>query len=380
MLKMLLRIDLSDQGSFFSTENVRDLKLYASIKVLYGTTDYTSSTKNLFPNMITNYTPTQNDTFFFAPGVVIPRVKLKDIYTTHGIKSVRNPSSANRIFVGAKTMDKLLDTQWFYLCETKSFLDFITYYYESGNLDEYDYNKLKDALEFYTEAHVLCTSFTTGRILQNQRLPYQIHSDCISGYNRSVSLLDEEHQELYEYIKDLVVYDETSLAPYINGPDAIVIDAQVKETLASMLGSSDNENWTVAMEIMANCNYEESLLYLVDLLYDYGSRIETMPSKNHVNFKTLATYLGLRTNDLDINKDEAIKILVDKNAVTSFNMQYFLDKFKKDVTYSKYFTVKAVTYTEEIDKLLKEELISTIKEDYKPEPEPEYGIDNNIFN
>jgi hypothetical protein len=105
-----------------------------------------------------------------------------------------------------------------------------------------------------------------------------------------------------------------------------------------------------------------------------------MPSKNHVNFKTLATYLGLRTNDLDINKDEAIKILVDKNAVTTFNMQHFLDKFKKDVTYSKYFTVKAVTYTEEIDKLLKEELISTIKEDYKPESEPEYGIDNNIFN
>jgi hypothetical protein len=48
----------------------------------------------------------------------------------------------------------------------------------------------------------------------------------------------------------------------------------------------------LAMEIMANSKYVESLIYLELLFYRYAGRISDRHTKNHVNFKSLLGYLG----------------------------------------------------------------------------------------
>jgi hypothetical protein len=46
------------------------------------------------------------------------------------------------------------------------------------------------------------------------------------------------------------------------------------------------------MEIMANANYLDSLLYLEMLFFHHASEIDNSKTKNHVNFKSLKNYIG----------------------------------------------------------------------------------------
>ncbi len=68
-----------------------------------------------------------------------------------------------------------------------------------------------------------------------------------------------------------------------------------------MFKSSDKDNHIMAMEIMANSNYVESALYLLLLLEEYGHRIADCNTKNHVNFKSMVSYFGLRVRDIKKN-------------------------------------------------------------------------------
>jgi hypothetical protein len=138
-------------------------------------------------------------------------------------------------------------------------------------------------------------------------------------------------------------------------------------TLSEMFESSDHDNWILAMEIMANCQYRESILYLGLLFYEYGNRIEQMSTKRHINFKSLVNYLG--TDISGLSKDNVVDILIRKNCVTEEYMNILFKKFQDDVyNYgsSVYFKVKTITFSEEVDKLLNKEMTYQTKYDYKP--------------
>jgi hypothetical protein len=142
--------------------------------------------------------------------------------------------------------------------------------------------------------------------------------------------------------------------------------------------SSDKENWIVAMEIMANCDYVASILYLVDLFYDFGSRMSDMRTKNHVNFKALKSYMGF-DKYMSPSMDQCVEILKSKNACTRENMMHLLNKFQNSIpgSYSKHFIVKSVTLSGEFDRELNEELTVNLKDNYTPKTE---HVNTNAIN
>lgn len=338
-------------------------------------------------NISNTYTPSNGDKFYFLPGVVIPRIKLKDLYSQYKIANVRDMEKATHIFCGSGTFSSMTYVSWMYDCKTEAFLKFIEAAYVNKGIDKFYYDKVKDALEFYTNENVLIKDFATARFLTDDDLSYRLTGNDVPGSSRRYIKVNPEHENTYSSIVKLNLYDDQSLMPYINGSDAVTLDENMYETLNTMLSSSDKDNIVVAMEIMSNCNFKESILYLTVLFHDFGHRFSDMSSKNHVNFKTLLNFMGLTTRDMNIGRDRCVEILKNKNAITVENMQFLLNKFGASVpteAYSKYFIVKTVCLSPELDAMINDELSLTLKEDYTPvinEPEiTNEHINNNFLN
>lgn len=320
-------------------------------------------------NVNHEYQPTMGDTFYFLPGVTVPRVKLKDLQAEYKIKTVRDIESASVVFVGDKTFSKIINNTWVHYCNTIWFKEFIEHAKANGHMDDYYYDKLVTALEFYNEDRII-TEWQTNRILIDRDYSYYLDNSVYSTSSVRFDSVEPEYENIFTKLNTVSLYTDASLMPYINGADAVTIDVAMYQTLSDMFTSSDKDNYVIAMEIMANCNYFDSLAYLCLLFYHYGSRIEDQPTKNHVNFKTLRNYFGFNRGYCTLDEDECIKQMIDKDAVTVDNMSILLNEFNDSVTSygnKKYLRVKQVGFSEEIDNLLNQEMLVTVKEDYKPE-------------
>ena len=60
------------------------------------------------------YVPVKGDMIYLLPGVNIPRVKLKDLALSLGIRVVRDPAKANVIFAGRNSVAKITSSIWAY--------------------------------------------------------------------------------------------------------------------------------------------------------------------------------------------------------------------------------------------------------------------------
>jgi hypothetical protein len=365
MIQTILKITLNDEGTFYENMDISKLWLDSKITVMEGMFKIQSDT--VFTNVIhETYDLTANDKFYFLPGVTIPRMKLKDISNTHKIRTVRDIDVANKIFIGSKTIDKMTDQTWELATTTKSFISFIDEAYKNKNIDDYYYEKIKDALEFYTNDLILIDRYTCN-MLRHDDIPYSVMDEWLNKGSNYFMFIKSDLIELFKNLEGKELYAEDSLMDYINGPDAVIIDDQMFNTLSDMFKSDDRENWTLAMEIMANCDYKKSLLYLALLFHDHGLQMDCMNSKSHVNFKALTLYLNI-FGGLTINPDEVVDILIAKNRVTKENMNILIELFGKKIDHggsSRHFKPKSVGFSPEVDNILDEEIVYTLKDDYQ---------------
>ena len=197
------------------------------------------------------YIPQKGDKIYFLPGVNIPRVKLKNVALEYGIKSVRSPFDADVFFGNKSTVDKITNSNWHYKIDTKYLTDALDN--EALNLDSFYIDKLKTALEYYTNEFI-----TVDHPLKLALLPEGVDADQSKTY-----FISDDFTDLGKALIGKTIYEETTMVDKLNGKDASVIDEEMYEQLTTMFDSSDNDNHVLAMEIMANCKYNASLVYLL---------------------------------------------------------------------------------------------------------------------
>jgi hypothetical protein len=287
-MKNYIHIQLRDAGSFLSTDKEKDLALECTID--YETGYFHWGSKPLEFNVTNAYTPQKDHKFYFLPGVTVPRVKLKSLNSSHGIRVVRDMADADVIFTGAKTIDTMIDFKWYYSVSTEDLKEFLATAHEKGYIDDYYYEKFQTAVEFYTCEDIL-TDHGTTRLVYNPDISFHMKSGSRSRSSERFVLIKDEYKELYDNIKDKQLCTEEAIYEYINGEDAITIDNSMYTILCDMFSSSDTDNHVLAMEIMANCNYKSSILQLCFLLHDYRYQIENRKERTHVNFKSLLMYM-----------------------------------------------------------------------------------------
>jgi hypothetical protein len=311
------------------------------------------------------YIPTKGDKIYFLPSVHVPRVKFKNVCVEHGIKNVRDINQANVIFGSQKSIHEMTTSAWKYKCTTADFITFFNIIKE--DMDEHYVQKVESAFEFYEGTDVAIDYNLTEWILN------YIPDSTVSRFSSKMYMVDEKYNEIFNYIIDKVVLDESSVINVLNGEDATVIDQVMFDHLSEMFDSSDTDNHVLAMEIMANSKYVESLIYIKLLFYKFASEMSNSHTKNHVNFKSLLAYLNSDSRYFDTDMDNIVRCLIDKNQFTPDKLDILLKYASEDIQNrgnSKYFSVKNITVNPEFitqlnhnyEYRLEKEFIPTVSE------------------
>jgi len=277
-------------------------------------------------SIIKDYTIDINEKLYFLPGVSIPRVKLKDLYKDQKAKTVREVADATKVICGRKTLDTIADDRWLYPIKTECVKELIEECYRRDDLSTPVYDGMMEMFSIYTEDVVL-GHWALPRCYENiiGDLP---HPSCDNRYY----FVKDDYAGLYSEIKDLQFYDEDTLITIVNGANSTTIDKDMYDSLVQMFKSSDTDNYILAMEIMANSNYNESLFYLCLLFKEFYNRISNQRTRTHVNFKALCSYMGFSSPSycaMDI--DEIVNIFIAKDLLTKEIAINMLKEFKEEI-------------------------------------------------
>ena len=356
----------------YSVENNR----LTEVDIKIETTNYFDPSIDTFNINQNGYTPMKGDKLYFLPGVNIPRIKLKDLATKFGIRTVRDVSEANVIFGSSKTKDKMTGYTWKYKIPTTLVQLFFETY--KNDMDDYQFSKIDNALEFYTEEYIL-TDWSTARNFTDNDLPqwnsysqqpqYTDYHSKSRASSEHVHEVNKDYINLYDLIKGKEIIDESCLLDQLNGDDAVIIDADMFTQLTTMFNSSDDDNHILAMEIMANSKYKESLLYIEMIFKNHSYSIGNCHTKNHVNFKSLLSYLGKSNRYIDTSLDDIMESLISKKVLTKDKVDILLENYGHEINNrgdSTYFKVQTITVNEDTLSLLNENYNYKVIEDYEP--------------
>ena len=330
--------------------------------------------KTLFTINQDPYVPTKGDKFYFLEKVNVPRVKLKDFHDENGTKTVRDIDQATHIFIGQKTIELYMRKDWCYKAST----EFVKHFFELG-ADYFDNKQKEDirqALEFYTEPFMYI-NYQFARLCTDDSLPFSAQLKQHPEYNKEEGLeysidvfsINAPYVPIYNQLSTLSLTDEACLISVLNGTNAAVIDEEMFDRLSAMFSSNDRDNWVLAMEIMANSQYEKSLYYLELLFKEYSGKIYDIPTKRHVNFKSLTTHLG-KSSYFGTRLDDVVKSLIEKNVLTHDMLTDLMHRYKQEIIDkgdSTYFRVKDITVTEELHSIVNKNFTYNLIEDYVPE-------------
>ena len=181
--------------------------------------------------------------------------------------------------------------------------------------------------------------------------------------------VDEDYVEKFLHIENNLnkTYHYRELLPHMNGEKTITIDEKVFDQLSNMFESEDSDNHVLAMEIMANCNYQKSIMYLLILLREHNYNIGKLRSRTHVNFKSLLGYLGMKHDHLYVHAYEMIDIILERNLLTLENLQYLFDRYQDDLItiYGDHFRIHQITLSPELAEKLNVDYVKEITPRYK---------------
>jgi hypothetical protein len=247
-----------------------------------------------------------------------------------------------------------------------------------NDMDDYQFSKIDNALEFYTEEYIL-TDWSTARNFTDTDCPqfnsYSLQPAYLDYVNNKKSSSEyvydvtTEYLSIFNSLKDREIIDESCLLDQLNGDDAIIIDADMFTQLSTMFNSSDDDNHILAMEILANSKYKESLLYIEMIFKNHSYSIGNCHTKNHVNFKSLLSYLGKSNRYIDTSLDDIMESLISKKVLTKDKVDILLENYGHEINNrgdSTYFKVQTITVNEDTLSLLNENYNYKVIKDYEP--------------
>lgn len=373
-MKNILLLDISVSNTdFYNNYNTDLLSFDVSLESKIGGFNYNYNAPNLFGNIASNYEPKANDKLYFGKYTNIPRVKLKNLTKDYKIKSTNDVNAANAIFVTTENIHKYTDTHWYYSVSTDSIKQFFVDAKENGHIDDYYLDKVNTALEFYTNENI-AVSYHTRSVLQLNGIPYKLTNVGMNS-ERLVCINDSDVENYKNIINATCpIYSESDLLKFINGSEALAIEEDMYNSLCEMFDSSDNDNWTIAMEIMANSDFEDSILYLGLLFNKYHNKMQSNRTRGHVNFKSLLALMGLRNGYFNVTIDDIADKLKKHGKLTKENLDTLLKHLGDDIIHcgnTAVFKIKTITVSDEYLETLNQNYTLTIVDDYMVSPEVE---------
>lgn len=335
---------------------------------------------NCFTELFENKSITElkgGEKIYFVPNCILPRFKLNKIKEADFISVVKNIKSADVIVYNENAIDKLINKRYSYYIQCEDYTPIIKEKIIKAKEDNPNIStdKIKDILNLTIEHPDDFIDLDW----------WMLSSEDRSRYNgKYYWTVKENHLELLDFLvnTDKLFIQDKELQKYIS--NAVTIDEKGYEEISEMLESSDDNNNVLAIELMANCDYETSLVYLLFLLKNHGSTLRYKKECNHVNFKSLLEFLNIKRTWYYLNIDHIIQVLSDHKQITKENMEIVLNLGKKDEsikinTNSDYFVADIITPTEELQKAMEKGYFVNDEEENKEDDNDDDETEDSPF-
>jgi hypothetical protein len=290
--------------------------------------------KSLYPSeeLITGK-DLQDKNIYRTPKLNLPQIKVDNIKKKYNVKVKRNLTDADFIVTSKNYITSLYTYSW-----NRIFLaqDLLNWYNKTGEqfFHHTDGAYIKSMLSGIVE------DSPDAYVRYNLKAPYQGLSDKllkhlnIDSYNsmyKGSELLENAIQPYF--LKDLdryndLVNNKASLISDINiskicNEDSVTLTIDDAKNIATMVKGGDSENLALAVEMLANCNTDESYDKIALIFAFYMDFLKSASNWNHVNVKTLRTAMqGIPQIDSwhqNIHRYEVlVKVLDRNNKLTKF--------------------------------------------------------------
>lgn len=284
----------------------------------------------------TEYTPEAKEKIYIYPEADVPKFKVKPFCDKYDVSLVRDKTKASRKFITKKFIDSIRENS-----NVKyNFIDttFFKNWFKSVIYDtDPKYAAFLKVLENYKHSYVyftdvvmkqLCEAYTKNGSFANPfGIPLINWGKSIQGCYLAV--IDDETDILIKDIeKSDNLYTTTCLLKYMNG--SAVMDGQMYENIKNLFSSKDTSNHVIAIESMANCDYEKSCVYLLLLIEEFRTIIRDNKASKHVNFSTLTSYFDISLSDY-FSVDEIIHTLTARNLLTPGRLNIIMKDLQRKV-------------------------------------------------
>lgn len=323
------------------------------------------------------YIPTTGDKLYLTPGCNIPRFKVKRFCLDHDVALVKYKEKANAVFIGPESIQDLIVQDYYgsYAIPKDHFLKYLDRVVGSGDpryMDLITAIKNSERDDVYVNAGVYNTlqakTYFGIKLYKNDPLD----KDEATRSKIELSIHSLENLKMLEsYYKDVRVYNQDDMLKLLNTGG--VMNAEMHESIKRLFESTDNQNTKLAMEAMANCDFEKSCVPLLLLIKQYGQKIYQSGNRNHVNFKALCKFFNIE-DITRISLDTIINSLCAKKLLSQSNLELLMplaaEQMKKN-SQLEHFKVAEVDVSEEVKTAVSENILETTNVEIVGDPEEE---------
>jgi hypothetical protein len=294
------------------------------------------------------YTPKAGDKIYIYPDCDIPRFKIKQFCETQNVSIVKFPDKATLKIIGPKSYKSFFRSEWLRSLEKDQVLSYCRKYLSHvPNLSEF----IKD-VESITADHIYFNFLIQNQLKKFTGVDFKGNYGSQSFFGNQDNV--EKFLQACEYTD---LYPQDEILKKLN--TGAVMDHEQYVSIQRLFESKDTENTKLAIEMMANCDFEKSSVYLLLLISNYGYKIWESPNRSHVNFKALIQFFSIK-NLRSFYNDQIIECLLERKLLNAHNlnvmMPILMEEAEKSIR-TDYITIKEIALTDVVLKGLEENIL-----------------------
>ena len=226
------------------------------------------------------------------PKINLPRNKVDILKAATNLEVTRDADKADFHIISTKILRSYIDNHWIPTqTSVKSFLEHL----KSKSLSDKDlsvmtvdiYNKIISALSALDPSSILRIKMPIGWHFKRNHPDAADFCDWIDGVTNGkfMNYVKEKNENKFDSIITSKTNIQDTHLIRLSNEKLTIIDETQFNSLESMIRSNDPDNTTMALEIMANCNAEESLDYVGYLFYFHYNYLKEASNWNSSNVK-----------------------------------------------------------------------------------------------
>jgi hypothetical protein len=284
----------------------------------------------------------QDKIIYRFPKLDLPRQKVDLLKEKYNVKVIRDPKKANVHVVSEKLFENLFESLWNTSVPFKDFFNVL------DNLKKNDYltdsalsvaNELIKQYELTDSMIRLWSPYTHGSSNGDQMRDFLVEniSNISIGERNTIDVvLPDKNVNDFLNIKNSnidTVYD-TDITEIIDKELAIINNTEY-DNILKMIMSSDKDNRSLALEMLANCNINKSFDVVSGIFYWEYDWLKDTTNWNTVNVKALrkrlSKYSGGTNNHNIYSYNNYINYLIEDKQLTEFAINKTRESLYKNV-------------------------------------------------